>query len=193
MIPRVKQYRKIDGTLWDVPVFPMTEDGVFAARVLSLFLPALDCKLADEATVCLERAVTAVKGGYGLTVSPAEVTVTYGDLEGLRNAMATLAALRTEGGFTCADIEDAPAYPYRSALLDLARGYVEMSVIREYIIRLARLKYNYVHLHLMDAESYAMESAVVPNPIGCRQHTREAFRELVAFARSLAIEIIPEV
>lgn len=193
MIPRVKQYKKAEGSFTSTPVFPMTEDGTAAARVLSLFLPALDCKLADTATVCLSRAAAAVKGGYGLTVTPSAITVTYGDLEGLRNAMATLAALRTEEGFTCADIEDAPAYPHRSAMLDLARGYVEMPILREHIVRMARLKYNYVHFHLMDAESYAMESEVVPNPDGHRQHTREALRALCTFARELAIEVIPEI
>lgn len=193
MLPRVKQYKKTEGIFSSAPVFPMTEDGAAAARVLSLFLPTMEGKTGKDATVSLVDSAFSVKGAYTLSVLPSRVTVTYGDYEGLRNAVATLASLRTEEGFSCAEITDAPEYPHRSALLDLARGYVEMPILREHIVRMARLKYNYVHLHLMDAESYAMESEVVPNPGGHRQHTREAFRELCAFARDLAIEVIPEI
>lgn len=193
MIPRVKQKRMSSGIFPGAPVFPMSEDGVAAARILSLFLPALECRIGDPATVGLTKATLAVKGAYGLAVMPDAITVTYGDFEGLRNAMATLAALFTDGAFSCCEITDSPAYPHRSAMLDLARGYVEMPILREHIVRMARLKYNYVHLHLMDAESYAMESAVVPNPGGHRQHTRKALSALCAFARDLAVEVIPEI
>ena len=158
MIPRPKQEQKKEGSLRGTPVFPATEEGRAAARMLSLFLPALAPRTGEDATVRLTNAPLAVKGAYRLSVEPAGIAVIFGEAEGLRNAIASLAALYTDGGFSFTEISDAPAYPYRSVMLDLARGYVELPILYEYLVRAARLKYNYVHLHLMDGESYPMGS-----------------------------------
>ena len=93
MIPRPKQEQKTEGSLRGTPVFPATEEGRAAARMLSLFLPALAPRTGEDATVRLMSAPFGVKGGYRLSVEPAGITVTFGDTEGLRNAIASLAAL----------------------------------------------------------------------------------------------------
>ena len=193
MIPRPKQEQKKEGSLRGTPVFPATEEGRAAARMLSLFLPTLAPRTGEDATVSLTLAPFAVKGAYRLSVEPAGITVRYGDYEGLRNATATLSALYTGEGFFCTEITDAPTYPHRSVMLDLARGYVELPILYEYLVRAARLKYNYVHLHLMDGEGYAMASEVVPDLGTYRRHTKEELAALCRFARELAIEIIPEI
>ena len=193
MIPRAKAYKKLKGRLSCSPIlFPIGEDGEAAARLLSLFLPALGAEVAPTPHITLLREEQ--KGGaYRLRVTEDGALIGYGDYEGLRNAIATLASLYTDGGFSCAEITDAPDFSYRSAMLDLARGYVELPVLREHLVRMAFLKYNTVHLHLMDNESYVMESAVVPNPDGHRQYTQDELRELCALCRLLSLEVIPEI
>ena len=192
MIPRVRSYAGGEGLFAAVPTLPKTEDGRAAARILSRFLPALSVQIGACPNVILKTA--ALSGGaYRLSVTESEIVLTSGDFEGLRNALATLAALAVDGGFLTAEIEDAPAYRFRSVMLDLARGYVELPILYEHIVRMARLKYNYLHLHLMDTTSYVMESAVVANPAGHRLYTQNELRELCTFCSELAIEVIPEI
>lgn len=193
MIPRAKQDKRIEGSFRRPLVFPVTEDGAAARLILSRFLPAVASEVGEGASVSFSHLAAIVKGEYTLAVASDGISVAYGDFEGLRNAVASLAALSTEGGFPACEIADAPSYPHRSVMLDLARGYVELPVLYEHIVRMARLKYNYLHLHLMDNQSYVVESDVVPNPAGHRLYTKDELRALCAFCRSLAIEVIPEI
>ena len=193
MIPRAKQYKNNEGVFSLPLIFPNTEDGNASVLVLSRFLPAISAKTGKKATVILKKLEDHEKGEYALSVTSSAVTLSYGDFEGLRNALATLASIYMKDGFSCAEISDKPSYNFRSVLLDLARGYVELPVLREHLVRMAFLKYNYVHLHLMDSNSYVMESDVVPNTEGYRQYTKNELRELCTFCREMAIEVIPEI
>ena len=193
MIPRVKEYKEIGGCFaCHHLLFPEGEDGAAGARLLGLFLPCVTAEVGQEPHITLS-AETLPVGAYRLQVTGQGAVIFYGDYEGLRNAVATLAALYTDEGFLCAEIADAPEYGYRSALLDLARGYVELPVLREHLLRMAYLKYNVVHLHLMDGETYVMESAVVPNPDGHRQYTQAEMREICDFCRLLSLLVVPEI
>ena len=193
MIPRVKNHLELSGHFASsLLLLPNSADGAAAARLFALFLPAVRAEVADAPSVTLS-AEAHPKGGYRLSVKADMISVFYGDYEGLRNAVATLAELYTDEGFACAEITDAPSFDFRSAMLDLARGYVELPILYEHLVRMAFLKYNVVHLHIMDNETYVMESAVVPNPDGHRQYTRDELRELCAFCTLLGIEVIPEI
>ena len=79
-------------------VFPDTKDGNSAALVLSRFLPALSVKKGADTNVKLVISKTEKMGEYTLTVTPSDITLSYGDFEGLRNALATLASLYTDEG-----------------------------------------------------------------------------------------------
>ncbi len=193
MIPRAKQYKRNEGGFALPLIFPRTEDGAAARLILSRLLPTLAVGQGEDSTVTLAPLAASVKGEYALTVTPDAVALSYGDREGLRNAVATLASLCIEGGFPACEIADAPSYPFRSVMLDLARGYVELDVLYEHIVRMAYLKYNYLHLHLMDNQSYVVESEAVPNPEGHRLYTKDELRALCTFADELGIEVIPEI
>ncbi|MBO7762573.1 MAG: family 20 glycosylhydrolase [Clostridia bacterium] len=192
MIPRVKEYKELGGCFFRMVSLPKTEDGEAAARLLSLFLPSLSVVTGETPTALLAKDPLPA-GAYRLAVEREGIRITYGGYEGLRNAVATLAGLYTDAGFICAEIADAPAFGFRSAMLDLARGYVELPVLYEHLVRMAFLKYNVVHLHLMDSETYVMESAVVPNPEGHRQYTQAEMRRVCEFCRLLCLDVIPEI
>ena len=95
-------------------------------------------------------------------------------MEGVRNAVATLAQLEADGKIKCCDASDLPDNGFRSCMLDLARGYVEIPVLKEHILRLALLKFNHIHFHLMDRQTYVLQSDVLPNPGGYRQYPQGA-------------------
>ena len=132
-------------------------------------------------------------GEYSLSVSSDGVSVSYGGYEGLRNAISSLSYLIKKDGIPCCDISDFPDNTYRACLIDLARGYVDMDALKEHIVRMAKLKYSVLHLHLMDRQTYCLESDVVPNPDGHRLYSKEDMRELISLATDLAMEVIPEI
>ena len=107
--------------------------------------------------------------------------------------MSTLAQLYQDGRIKCCKIFDEPDNAFRSCMLDLARGYVEIPVLKEHIVRMAFLKYNHIHLHLMDRQSYVLQSDVVPNPVGYRQYTKQEMRGLADFCKLLGLDVIPEI
>ena len=96
-------------------------------------------------------------GAYTLSVKKNGIFIGYGDTEGLRNAIASLSFLIKKDGIDCAEIKDAPDHTFRACLLDLARGYVAMDALKEHIVRMAKLKYSVLHLHLMDWQTYCLE------------------------------------
>ncbi len=193
MLPRVKEIK--NGNKWfnGSLIFPKSLDGENALKLLNLFLPNLKTLSDNNSNVILNTVVFNNKGEYKLSIKENEIVITYSNYEGLRNAIATLSGLEVCGKFKCAEIFDYPDNDFRSCLLDLARGYVEIDDLKEHLVRLAKLKFNVAHLHLMDRQSYILKSDVVPNPDNHRQYTKEELREIVAFCNLLALDAIPEI
>ena len=75
MIPRVKQYKKGEGSFSVSLVFPATEDGAAARLILSHFLPAVPTEVGECATVSLSPLTAAGRGEYTLGVFPDGIAI----------------------------------------------------------------------------------------------------------------------
>ena len=115
------------------------------------------------------------------------------------------------------EIDDAPRFPYRGILLDVARWYYPPEFIKKVIDLLALYKLNTLHLHLTDDQGWRLEIRKYPllTRIGAwrretiagqhfdpyvgdaRPHggfySQEQMRDLVAYAAARHITIIPEI
>ena len=60
------------------------------------------------------------------------------------------------------EIEDAPKYPHRGVLLDVARHWFEVDDIKRTIDGLAMNKMNVLHLHITDTQSWPLEVPALP-------------------------------
>ena len=193
ILPRVKEYVSIGETFTEkICISPISAAGKKAKYYLETFCPDLKVSAGEDATVHFENREMPV-GAYTLSVKENGIFIGYGDTEGLRNAAASLSFLVKKDGIDYAEIEDAPDNAFRACLLDLARGYVAMDALKEHIVRMAKLKYSVLHLHLMDRQTYCLESDVVPNPDGHRLYSKEDMRELISLAVGLGMEVIPEI
>ena len=194
ILPRVKKYRRTSGDFSKRMIFdPCCEMALVAIRLLSIFIPFVSFEACNGATVFLEKRSFEKVGSYELNVREESITLFYGDLEGLRNAIATLAQVYNGGIIDCCEIYDEPDNYFRSCMFDLARGYVEIAVLKEHIVRAALLKFNHIHLHLMDRQSYVLQSKVVPNPDNHRLYTEQEMKEVCEFCKALCLEVIPEI
>jgi hexosaminidase len=141
-----------------------TPDGA-GARPMGYHYPVdivlrLDPQLKGEAyTLDAQEAVTPA-GTMG------SVTVAGGTYQSVASGTVTLLqALRTANGALTLPqmrIADEPAYPYRGALIDLARKYHSPGGI-EQVIEVCRMyKIRYLHLHLSDDQLFMFPSTRFP-------------------------------
>lgn len=110
------------------------------------------------AVIDLRREPGGTAESYRITVDAASARITAPDAAGLFYAVQTLGQLitRDDAGFTIPSVEiaDAPRFAYRGVMLDVARHFFPVDVVRDYIDRAASLKFNVLHLHLSDDQGW---------------------------------------
>ncbi|WP_243077117.1 beta-N-acetylhexosaminidase [Microbacterium sp. SS28] len=145
---------------------------------------------------------------YRLTVEAASVVVTGADAAGLFYGVQTLVQLIARDGdawsLPAVRIDDAPRFAYRGVMLDVARHFQPVGTVKAYIDRAAGLKFNALHLHLTDDQGWRLElrsrpkltefasgTSVGGDPGGF--YTAEQYREIVAYAASRHMIVVPEI
>lgn len=186
-----------------------------------LSLPVED----DDADIRLSiKADKFAPEGYKLEVSDTKVSLQASTLDGLRHGLQTLLQLRDpEGHLPAAEIRDEPRFAYRGVMLDVSRHFVSKEHILRLIDEMAKLKFNRLHLHLVDGGGWRMEVESYPRLMthatyrtergwdewwhrGDRRfveagtpgayggyYTKAELRELVAHAEQQGITIVPEI
>ena len=169
--------------------------------------------------------------GYILTVTPQRIVVLAPEAAGLFYALQTLRQLLPPEIFQsevvtgvawdvpCVIIEDAPRYPWRGAMLDVARHYMPKAAVLKFIDLMALHKLNILHWHLTDDQGWRIEIKKYPRLTevgawrketltghmrhademtfdGVRHggfYTQDDVREIVAYAQARHITVVPEI
>jgi len=174
---------------------------------------------APESGIFLTTAsadTTLGKEGYTLTITSDLVTIA-GKPAGLFYGLQTLrqlfpAAIEKAPGASAqpgweiatGTIRDVPLYSWRGSMLDVARHFFGMDDVKRYIDLISYYKMNILHLHLSDDQGWRIEIKSWPNLTkhgGSTQvgggkggfFTQEQYGELVAYANSRFITIVPEI
>jgi hexosaminidase len=158
---------------------------------------AIDPALQGEAYTLNVDRVARVQGGSYISVAAGTVTL----LQSLRIARGALS-------LPLMSVQDEPAYPFRGALIDLARKYHSPRGI-EQVIELCRLyKIRFLHLHLTDDQLFMFPSLRFPNvgqsnqefarfEPGSKPHiapyTLLELQRLEEFARERGVFLVPEI
>ncbi|WP_063748864.1 family 20 glycosylhydrolase [Streptomyces sp. NRRL B-24484] len=153
--------------------------------------------------------------GYQLDVTATGVVIRAAQPQGLFNAVQTLrqllpaaieSATAQPGPWTVpgGHIVDHPRYPYRGAMLDVARHFFTVAEVERHIDGLARYKINHLHLHLTDDQGWriAVDGRPELTSIGGSTqvgggpggyYTQDDYRTIVAYAAAQNITVVPEV
>lgn len=154
--------------------------------------------------------------GYALAIEDDQIKIMANTPTGLFWGAQTLRQLlpeEIEGSTAAANvswevaagtIRDYPRYAWRGSMLDVARHFFGVDDVKRYIDLISLYKMNILHLHLSDDQGWRIEIKSWPNltAIGGRTQvggakggffTQEEYKELVAYARSRYITIIPEI
>jgi hexosaminidase len=159
--------------------------------------------------------------GYRLSIGPKNIRVS-GRSAGLFYGMQSLTQLLPLGPHSSIElpgleITDYPRFVYRGVLLDVGRHFFPVTYLKNYLDLLAQYKINIFHWHLTDDQGWRIEIKRYPKltEIGSRPsqfmkasdlesypsdeppnggyYSQDQIKEIVAYAKSRFITVIPEI
>lgn len=119
----------------------------------------------------------------------------------------------------CVQVTDYPRFAWRGLMFDVARHFFTKAEVKRYIDNMVRYKFNILHLHLTDDEGWRIEIKSLPRltqvgawnvkrigdfgsfmpttPDEPRNYggffTQDDIREIVAYAKSRFVDVMPEI
>ena len=150
--------------------------------------------------------------GYVMDISESKLTILAITEAGLFNGVQTLNRLLPLAPLAPGEILeiptgsiiDNPNFGYRGSMLDVSRHFFSVADVKRYIDLISMYKMNVLHLHLSDDQGWRIEIKSWPNltahgsqsEVGGGEggfYTQEEYKEIVAYAGSRYITIIPEI
>ena len=93
-------------------------------------------------------------------------------------------------------INDKPRFPWRGLMIDSARHFVPLDVIKRNIAGLEAVKMNVFHWHLSENQGFRIESKKFPklHEMGSDglYYTQDEIHDLIEYARDRGIRVVPE-
>ena len=216
VIPRPAQLKLLPGEPFTLPAAPTISADPALAPVGDYLAESISASthdivnLADggsDAAIALEFDPALAEEAYTLRATEDGIRISAGAPAGAFWAVQTLRQLLSPAApwtVPAVDIEDSPRFAYRAAMLDVARHFFPVDDVKRYIDDIALLKINHLHLHLTDDQGWRLEIKSRPllTEVGSRSqvgtgeggyYTQDDYRELVAYAASRYVTIVPEI
>jgi hexosaminidase len=93
-------------------------------------------------------------------------------------------------------VQDKPRFPWRGLMIDSARHFTPLDVIKRNIDGMEAVKMNVFHWHLSENQGFRIESKKFPklHELGSDNlyYTQDEVRDLIAYARERGIRVVPE-
>lgn len=188
-------------------------------------------KAADENVVILAKDKSLPTEHYRLEVSAQRIRISASSFAGWVYGLQTLRQLLPPGiedhsapkadwRVPALTVTDGPEYSWRGLMLDVSRHFFPKEYVLATIDRMAMLKLNVLHLHLVDDQGWRIEIKKYPkltevgawrvdqedrhwnarenNKPGDKAtyggfYTQEDIREIVAYATSRSVRVVPEI
>ncbi|MCT4699498.1 beta-N-acetylhexosaminidase [Tenacibaculum haliotis] len=94
------------------------------------------------------------------------------------------------------EIKDSPRFVWRGLMIDVARHFQPINVIKRNLRAMASVKLNVFHWHLTDDQGFRVESKVYPKLQEIAAdglfYTQEQIKDVVNYAANLGIRVVPE-
>ncbi len=147
--------------------------------------------------------------GYELSITTESILLSANCPAGLFYGVQTLRQLLPTHpseivSLPAVSIRDTPRFEWRGAMLDVARHFFGVEEIKRYIDLISHYKMNRLHLHLSDDQGWRLEIKSWPRlteiggstQVGGERggyYTQEQYKEIVDYARSRYMMIVPEI
>jgi len=134
---------------------------------------ALQKVALSGSSVVIDTDKSLPKEGYTLAVTPQQISIKAADYNGALYALQTLRQLlpnevesselvKRDWLVPAVTITDAPQYQWRGLMLDVSRHFFPKEYILKTLDRMAMLKLNTFHFHLVDNEGWRIEIKKYP-------------------------------
>ena len=140
------------------------------------------------------------RGAYQLNIGSQQIRVSAADPDGWFYALQSMQQLllRTpHAQLPALTLTDSPRFDWRGLLLDPARHFLSIPLLKRQIDLMAAVKLNVLHLHLTDDQGWRFESKRFPKlqQLGGQDgyYTQDELKELVQYAKARAVRIVPEI
>ena len=137
---------------------------------------------------------------YKLTVTPNKIAINATTDVGALRGLSTLLQLITNNASTYfipgVVINDAPRFVWRGLMIDVARHFQPIDVLKRNLDAMAFVKMNVFHWHLTDDQGFRAE--IKSHPLLHQKgsdglyYTQEEMKDIVSYASNLGIRVVPE-
>ena len=137
---------------------------------------------------------------YALEVSATGATLTaptdLGALHGLQTLLQLVSVSPDGFAAPAVSIVDTPRFPWRGLMIDTARHFIPLEILRRNIDGMEAVKMNVFHWHLSENQGFRVESKKFPklHSMGSDglYYTQDEIRGLIGYARERGIRVVPE-
>jgi hexosaminidase len=137
---------------------------------------------------------------YSLDITPQNARLHAATDVGAMRGLETLVQLVQSDGqgswLPAVSIQDSPRFRWRGLMIDCSRHFEPVGVIERTLDGMAAVKMNVFHWHLSDDQGFRIQSKLFPRLTADGSdgefYTQDQAREVVAYARSLGIRVVPE-
>lgn len=195
----------------------LLQSALSPATGFNLSLVELARPLQNGIVLRFDKSLVANKEGYRLSVNNSQVSLNAGTEAGVFYGIQTMLQMLPPAIYDKqrqkqkvwkvkgADIEDAPLYPWRGMMLDVARYFFSKEYVLKFIDMMAMYKLNVLHFHLVDDAGWRLEIKKYPkltsvgawSGVGAERqggyYTQEDIKEIVAYATARNVDVIPEI
>lgn len=196
------QFPKINGSCREnTGFFPLPDTlccslGEFEEYCLSAFSERLHLAPGEgKPWLILQKNTSLPREGYQLAIKTDGILLQASSEQGVIHGLTTV-YLRCDGGKVgCCEIADRPVYSHRGQSFDCVRHFFSADEVKKVLEQMALVKMNVLHFHLTDDQGWRIESKVFPalHQTGKEYYTQVQLKEIVEFARTRGIEVIPEI
>ena len=138
---------------------------------------------------------------YSLDINKNKINIVSKTDVGALRALQTLLQLvnfnKSGYYFEGVTIKDSPRFVWRGLMIDAARHFQPIDVIKRNLDAMASVKINVFHWHLTDDQGFRIESKVFSKlqeiAADGLYYTQEQIKDVVKYASNLGIRVVPEV
>ncbi len=217
IIPQPSMVRAVSGSL-DLPeMMPVHFESSFpnTQEALGTWAKEVGIQLVEPSGVMpilhvVKNNSISNKEGYKLEITSEEIKIIASTDNGAFYAVQTLRLLsdyaEKSTNLPCVKIEDSPRFPHRGFMLDSSRHFQSVDTVIRLLDQMALLKLNVFHWHLVDNHGWRVPVKSYPeltqkggflwDTLEVERngaYTEEDIKAVVAHAKKLNIEIIPEI
>ena len=119
-----------------------------------------------------------------------------GAIRGLETVLQLVESDRRGYFLSGLKLQDQPRFPWRGLMIDVARHFAPVEVLKRNLDAMAAVKLNVFHWHLSEDQGFRVESKKFPklHQLGSdgNYYTQEQIKDVIAYAHARGIRVVPE-